>query len=167
MISTNTAASVSESCSYCGSSGGEYHWCRPRSGKPLVVKPKLLADTKTQTRHISMTPLGIAVFLGCVPLVAQAASDPAAFPWSLVAPGTSAGAIIVVVWLMLKKLEKSDSVFSEAIVKSNTSFADTIAKTQASFTTGLADISRSTQDSLREIRDSIRDLSAHINDKKE
>ena len=103
-----------------------------------------------------MSLLGVSVFLGCLPFVAQAANDPASFPWSLVAPGTSAGAIIAVVYLMLKKIEKSETFFS-----------DTIAKTQASSTSVMSEISRSTQENLREIRDSIRELSASINGKKE
>lgn len=166
IIHGNATAAISESCSYCGSRGGECHWCRPRSGKPLVNTPKLLLADKTQNRK-AMTLLGISVLLGCAPFAAQAASDATTLPWSLVAPGTSAGAIILVVLLMLRKIEKADAVYSETIKGITASFSDSVSKSNASFVAGLSEISRSTQDNLREIRDSIRDLSTSINTKKE
>lgn len=71
--------------------------------------------------------------------VAQAATDPAA-PWNLIAPGTSAAAIIVFAWMSSRSKEKSDALFAQT----------------------MSDNSKQMTDAMREVRESIRELASKI-----
>jgi len=128
----------SETCSYCGSKGGEYHFCtRPKDRKaPLIVLRKV--ECTSEKRKRNMIALYVAGLMALMSVV-QAATDPVA-PWNLIAPGTSAAAIIVFAWLTSRSKEKSDALFAET----------------------LRENLKETADLMREIRDSIRDLAGKI-----
>lgn len=129
---------TTETCSYCGSKGGEYHFCtRPRDRKPLLVVLKKVECT-SEKRKRNMIALYVAGLMALMS-VAQVATDPAA-PWNLIAPGTSAAAIIVFAWLMSRSKEKSDALFAQTMREN----------------------SKEMTDAMREVRESIRELSGKI-----
>lgn len=128
----------SETCSYCGSNGGEYHFCtNPKGRRTQLVVLKKVPDNLEQRKR-NMIALSVAGLMALMS-VAQVATDPVA-PWNLIAPGTSAAAIIVFAWLSSRSKEKSDALFAQT----------------------LRENSKETADSMREIRDSIRDLAGKI-----
>lgn len=129
---------TTETCSYCGSKGGEYHFCtRPKDRKaPLIVLRKV--ECTSEKRKRNMIALYVAGLMALMS-VAQAATDPVA-PWNLIAPGTSAAAIIVFAWMSSRSKEKSDALFAQT----------------------MSDNSKQMTDAMREVRESIRELAGKI-----